>query len=232
MPNYVEPERVFEIVRSEEARATDDLRGVEPGNAKRKLIPIQLRMDSGLSGSSAEVACKKGCSYCCHYRVSITAVEAFAIAEHVASLPSDESSKFNRRIAENARRIAGMSRIEHLRTNIPCAFLEDGACSIYPMRPIACRGYHSLDVEVCRRSFEEPTLSDVSDVDPERQAVDSAYRIALARAQKNLGKDTLEYEMHGAVLEALTNRPSGRRWKRGKISFPSVKDRQSLNLDF
>ena len=33
---------------------------------------------------------------------------------------------------------------------VPCAFLRDGACSIYPVRPIPCRTAHALDTsEFC-----------------------------------------------------------------------------------
>ena len=31
-----------------------------------------------------------------------------------------------------------------------------GVCSVYPHRPIPCRGYHSMDVAACQRGYEHP----------------------------------------------------------------------------
>jgi hypothetical protein len=35
------------------------------------------------TGSASRVACREGCSYCCHLSVEVAAPEALAVAEHI-----------------------------------------------------------------------------------------------------------------------------------------------------
>jgi len=121
-----------------------------------------------------------------------------------------------------------LSQSEYIRTNIPCAFLDAGRRSVYSMRPTACRGFHSRDVDVCKRAFEDPQNVELNQFDPARESVKIGYRNGVLLAQHKAGFDATSYEMHGAVAEALNNRAATKRWKSGKISFPTVKDRTSL----
>lgn len=63
--------------------------GTQPGNVRSAVIPIYQPMDTELAAAPMPIACTVGCSWCCHYRVVVTAVEAMAIAEHVTALPPD-----------------------------------------------------------------------------------------------------------------------------------------------
>ena len=95
-----------------------------------------------------EMRCGSGCSHCCHTRLSITAVEAQAIADEVATWPSD------RRAALHANAAASTDR---------CAALDANArCMIYGVRPVVCRSHGapirlretSLPVvQACRENF-------------------------------------------------------------------------------
>ena len=77
------------------------------------------------------VACKKGCSSCCHMNVSITKAEAERLAKasgrsmaRIAAAPRHARDKF-----------AGK----------PCPFLDShGACSVYVDRPLSCRKHSSF----------------------------------------------------------------------------------------
>ena len=40
------------------------------------------------------------------------------------------------------------------RSNMDCPFLANNECSIYEHRPLVCRSYWSLDVEICKSFFE------------------------------------------------------------------------------
>lgn len=108
-------------------------------------------------GGHGEVACRSGCSHCCHQSVGITPLEGFAIVEHLRHTRSPEdlaaiTSQLERRVAETA----GLRPSEQYSPRFPCVFLADGACSIYPVRPLVCRGMNSLDAEACRkRMFDE-----------------------------------------------------------------------------
>lgn len=103
---------------------------------------------------STDTACRgEGCSACCHISVVVGDVEAEAIGEAVRVKPSMKAAK---RQPEDVA--------EHFGS--PCTFLQDGRCSIYDSRPIACMLHHSLgaDPSMCSVSID-PAESFVPTVD-------------------------------------------------------------------
>jgi Fe-S-cluster containining protein len=68
------------------------------------------------------LVCRKGCDLCCQRKLTVSAVEAYNIALAFSQLPRDTKR-----------------RIEEPKTS--CAFLVDGACSIYESRPVICRTF-------------------------------------------------------------------------------------------
>lgn len=72
-------------------------------------------------------ACKSGCSYCCHIATTITSTEAEALGKVSGRKP---------------RKLSGHTRAEDQREQwhtVPCPFLKAGRCSVYEVRPMACR---------------------------------------------------------------------------------------------
>jgi len=116
---------------------------------------------SELAAAGQPISCKQGCNHCCYQAVPITLVEAEAFAEWIRTLPEDQQLELSRRFRETILRLsaAGLTEnlthlvrhspdeaasklaLDYLYQRIPCPFLEDGACSIYPIRPFACREY-------------------------------------------------------------------------------------------
>ncbi len=39
---------------------------------------------------------------------------------------------------------SGLSRDEHAQAKVPCALVVDGKCSIYEIRPMACRAWNAF----------------------------------------------------------------------------------------
>jgi Fe-S-cluster containining protein len=70
----------------------------------------------------AHLACKKGCDLCCQRKFSVSAVEAYNIASLFRQLP------------------AAVQRAVR-KPKASCAFLVNGACSVYEARPVICRTY-------------------------------------------------------------------------------------------
>ena len=68
------------------------------------------------------LACRKGCDLCCQRKFSISSVEAYNVAALLRQLPAA--------VQEAVRK-----------PKSSCAFLVDGACSIYEGRPVICRTY-------------------------------------------------------------------------------------------
>jgi uncharacterized protein len=77
-----------------------------------------------------EVACKKGCSECCmRPSIPFTQIELTGISWYACEK------------LENGIRDKVMNQLQnHLKT-AQCPFLVDNCCTIYPVRPIACRQF-------------------------------------------------------------------------------------------
>lgn len=141
--------------------------------------------------------------------------QALALAEHAAvDLGAPARAALVERLQANADRAAALGLDEHMRVNIACAFLGDGGtCSVYSIRPSACRKHHSYDVTPCQTTFDDPSCTDQCPQSVERLAVAEGFTLSAGAAMREAGFDPLRYEMSGAVLEALTNRSSLKRWE-------------------
>lgn len=101
------------------------------------------------------LACKRGCIHCCHNQVSLTAPEALFLGFHLLETRSPQQlQELELRALALVERMRGKSRQEigmerHL---YPCLFLEQGNCSIYPARPLVCRGWNSVSEAMCLES--------------------------------------------------------------------------------
>ena len=110
-----------------------------------------------LRQSGAALACKPGCDFCCHQRVSVLPHEALALFDHLRThSTAAEAAAIEQRIRANARRVDGMTTAEHYAANLACAFLDDGRCAAYEARPSVCASFHSLSRERCEHSFNHP----------------------------------------------------------------------------
>ena len=100
-----------------------------------------------------EAVCRKGCSHCCHIAVAINQAEADLIARKTGI----KAAKPENRVLEGREKFADAVPFgyEH-----PCPFLVDNQCSIYDVRPLACRAYFNLDTspDLCRLDNNRPVL--------------------------------------------------------------------------
>jgi Fe-S-cluster containining protein len=71
------------------------------------------------------LACRRGCDACCRH-LSLFWVEGLALARTAETLPAAEAA----RLRERARQSG---------PDDPCPLLENGACLLYPARPLICR---------------------------------------------------------------------------------------------
>lgn len=95
-----------------------------------------------------DLQCGTGCADCCHTRLTVTGVEAAAIAEHVAALAEPMRAE----LAALAARPVDQAAIR-------CGALgDDDRCRIYPARPVVCRSHGAPirlggAVTACHRNF-------------------------------------------------------------------------------
>jgi Fe-S-cluster containining protein len=203
----IDLELVRRVIDDERTRAASEISERGPIAA---LAQSQSRHDARLSSAAdvSSLACRQGCSWCCHFTIDVRAVEVLRILEHMRTLPEAEQSRLRERIERNAMQLAGLDEEERARTNIECAFLRGGDCSIYSVRPQTCRNYHATDAAGCQRAFEQPDNEDIDpDFAPLFYQVGHSHVEAFAQALKDAHFDSSVYEFNAALIAAM-NEPA------------------------
>jgi len=183
---------------------------------------VDAVVEATVAGHGLGVACKPGCSYCCHLRLEVQPAEAFAIAAWLRKHRTPaQMEAILERLRDNATRTEAMGAEARKRTNMACALLgADGKCGAYEARPAQCRRYHSLDVAACAAFHADPTNEALeSPLDPVL-AHNAAVIITQAQhGARAAGLDAQNVDFNIALLEALENPKAWRRWKDGKKPF-------------
>ncbi len=127
----------------------------------RSAMTATSRLADGLLARAPEgaVACRAGCDHCCYQSVGVTAPEALAVLDHLnRTLSAPELARVVTHVADLHGKTHGLSSPERFSPDHPCPFLlvQTGRCSIYEVRPLACRGMNSLDAEECATRLRDP----------------------------------------------------------------------------
>jgi Fe-S-cluster containining protein len=124
-----------------------------------------------LQGSSMNISCKSGCSYCCYHWVEdVNSFEAEIIAEYIKEKKAYKVNKITRMCQNDLRELERLQHIVSERLDQPydnleageiddvdlllsvfyqmkrpCPLLDsNGSCMVYPVRPLTCRIYMSF----------------------------------------------------------------------------------------
>lgn len=104
-----------------------------------------------------DIACSKGCAFCCHTMVSVVPPEAFFLANYIETEFDRETSRkmIDRIIAHDAEHRSKSGAERHV-GRIPCPMLDTETllCTVHKARPLTCRAMHSGDVKPCQQAFE------------------------------------------------------------------------------
>jgi hypothetical protein len=152
--------------------------------------------------------CRVGCTYCCSARVEACVPQVLLIARAVKRLPTEAQEA----VAERLRRYA--QEVEEAgAAPVPCAFLVERQCSIYPMRPASCRRAHSLSKSDCANLA--PSIPQDLDL---IQGAEALMR-GTAEAYAAIGLDADTVNLCQGVLLALSDAQAEARWARGGRLF-------------
>ncbi len=103
------------------------------------------------------IQCKKGCHYCCHQPVFALNYELDYLRHFIQNNFSDEKQQEIRNKAfEKVKKLHELKGDNLLNSKHPCPLLEDGACSAYSARPVACRIYLSTHLKSCLNFYNKP----------------------------------------------------------------------------
>lgn len=103
------------------------------------------------------VACHKGCQWCCHQAVYANSYELHFLSEKIKTkFPPEKIAKWLKNAETKFAATSVMDEKELAKYKAPCPVLEDGACSVYEARPMACRIYLSTKLESCLEFYRHP----------------------------------------------------------------------------
>jgi Fe-S-cluster containining protein len=180
--------------------------------------------DSG----EARPACARGCSHCCHQRVELTAPEVFLVARALRAAPDARRDAL---LAATAASVEGLDGRAYHRKQVRCALLgEDGACTVYASRPIACRRHHSTDASVCAAVHADPALDVLIPAAPSLQSSVSALVLGWMEGSAHAGRPPHHYELHAALRIALREDDAETRFLAGEDPLRSARSRAAEEL--
>ena len=85
--------------------------------------------------------CAKGCNHCCYMAVAVSSYEADMIGRYLGRSKEEAAAVPLDKYADPSARNKSVEDF----TGVPCSLLgADGKCTVYPVRPIACRTHHNL----------------------------------------------------------------------------------------
>ncbi|MBI1778439.1 MAG: YkgJ family cysteine cluster protein [Proteobacteria bacterium] len=106
------------------------------------------------SGPERKLDCREGCTHCCRLTVLADGATVIRIALYIEeNFGAERRSRLMQRIAERQALHAGLEQAERQLRRDPCPLLEDGRCSVYPVRPMICRSFNSMNVATCEREI-------------------------------------------------------------------------------
>jgi Fe-S-cluster containining protein len=178
---------------------------------------ISLVMNKYLEATSITIDCKKGCSYCCCFRVKILIPEVFRI---IRFLKKEYGGQYLYDMVPYLRikfqTGSQLTDAEYFFKNIDCIFLDTQkrTCKIYNVRPFACIQFHSKNASYCKES------TGLLNYD-----INNLISISAAKSIKpflNAGLDMNGFELHSALLYAILQDNAERDWMDRKKIFPHV----------
>lgn len=139
------------------------------------LLDAYLVIDQGVSEAiqrehkqGRELACAKGCSSCCssHQDIPVYPLELMGMSWYIIE-------KLQSPLREQLKQ-----QLENLDNINSCPFLLQGACSIHPMRPMACRQFNVIN-KPCAEGEDAFHTRRQDVITPIKKFADDAFDIML-----------------------------------------------------
>lgn len=220
--------------------ACRDLLGERPDAAAVRAaacrsIEIAEQVWGDLEAEGPRYECRKGCAWCCHQTVMVTAPEVFVVVARLhGTLPPDAIERLAERLEARSAAIVGKTTGERMHDSIACGLLEDGACSVHPVRPLPCRGGFSQDAGFCEALFGDPA-GVAADVAAGRRegpflvvpkVIFNSAQVGLVTALRELGYVCRPLELTAAMALALRHEDIVDAWLTDEAVFAAAELRR------
>lgn len=167
-----------------------------------------------------KLACRAGCFWCCYQYTEVTAPEALVAARYLReTLSAEELRDVTKRVADLDDVTRGLDQDARFELRRPCALLVDGLCTSYEARPLACRGWNSLDADKCKAALDDPDTLITTEVDPLQHFTTLAVDEGLSDGLEASGLKGGSLEFTAALRIALETPDALDRWLTGEDVF-------------
>jgi Fe-S-cluster containining protein len=175
---------------------------------------------SKASRSPIKPACRAGCVWCCYQQIEATAAEVLFIADYLhRQLAPVDLAALKKQVADLDAATRGLGQAARFALGRPCALLVDGLCLVYPVRPLLCRGWNSLDPDKCQAAVLHPEAIDDVRVDAIQLHTHQHISRGLAWAIGTAGLTGADLDFTAALRIALEDLDPFERWLAGEDVF-------------
>ncbi|HKI89440.1 MAG TPA: YkgJ family cysteine cluster protein [Draconibacterium sp.] len=116
-----------------------------------------LSFNDFVTKNGKKIHCKKGCSWCCHQPVFALSYELDYLNNYISKhFDKQKQDEIRKRAKAKKQKLNSLGEKDILNSKFPCPLLENGACTAYEVRPMACRIYLSTNVKTCLDFFHKP----------------------------------------------------------------------------
>jgi hypothetical protein len=180
---------------------------------------VQAAVQSG--PDDERPACRMGCTACCHLHVVASPPEVIAIAKHIQREFSDtDREALKLRIGSHIAATQGLNAEQRQKCRPACPLLVDDRCSVYPVRPISCRGWNSLDRGLCDADLADPASGTAARLNLAQYVLAGRVAEALAAASHALGLEHRRLDLVRGLQAALADPDQAERaWRSGTTVF-------------
>ena len=166
------------------------------------------------------IACRERCAFCCHLHVLATIPEVLQIAEDLRStLDAEELAALRGRIAAHRAAMSGAGVAERRGIRAACPLLVEDRCSVYPIRPMSCRGWNSLDVGGCEADHLDPSRGICVPIYMPQHQVNACVQEGMVAGLRRAGLEHERVELVAALEIALETPDAAARWLAGEPVF-------------
>jgi hypothetical protein len=176
------------------------------------------------SAAHEHVVCQAGCAWCCYPPfVTATAAEVICIAAFLRdTLDPAALQSLLMRLKQRAGLIAGLQPAQRDHARVACALLVDNRCSVHPLRPLACRGWVSSDVQSCEASYNSGWESPVPN-GPRHLGITTSVREGMRQALEQSGLEDERIDLTRGLLVILSEPDRIERWLAGEAIFADAR---------
>lgn len=187
-------------------------------NLIKEVYRVTDDMIAGCLNTGEKPHCKTGCFWCCYMQVRATPLEVLCIVDFLHSrLRPRGLSELQQRLAAMDETTRGMDSYQRACAKMICPLLVGGKCTVYPVRPIACRVYHSLNLSDCTAPLDDKDR--IVTIRPDISGLSMGISAGLTEGLRAAGLQTRLLELVAGLRIAMDEPGSVESWLAGEPAF-------------